>query len=241
MGRRSCQNDFLYWQETRSRGGWAYGSAGGNIGHSQRFSMKKVRRVPVLIQNTFYIFMSIKSEKFVKIGLGAVKNAQYSIYAYIAREYYVTARISIISQRYYSAALLMEQSIELYIKAFLFYQYRKQTWNNKNGHKLRELLEGAQNDIPLFKSVLSNATYMELVDDLQKGYNDIRFGESQISVKRHQLLNIYDKLMYDFISEFFAITKIPGIDTVIVHKQCQEQFLQNLNTKIKYEIFPAVF
>ena len=185
--------------------------------------------------------MTIENEKFTKKGLGEIKSVQFSIFANIAREHYVTARISIISHRWYSTALLMEQSIELYIKALLIHKYKKQTWSNKDGHKLRELMEAAQEDIPIFKKILSDAAYMKLIDDLQKGYNDIRFGEAVISVKKHQLLEVYDNLMYDFISELFAITKIPGIDTIIVHEQCREQFLKNIKTKIKYEIFPAVF
>lgn len=180
--------------------------------------------------------MTLKNEKFTKVGLGNVKNVQYALYASIAREHYVTARISIISQRWYSAALLMEQSIELYIKAFLFYQSKKQTWNNRNGHQLRNLLESAKNDIGIFKNILSNAAYMELIDDLEKGYNDIRFGEAWISVERKKLLNTYDSLMYDFILELFKITNIPNIDTVIVHEQCLEQFLQDLYTNQKYNI-----
>lgn len=184
--------------------------------------------------------MLLKNERFDKIGLGNIKEAQHSLYAMIAREHYVTARVSLGGFRWYSSSLLMEQSIELYVKAFLFYQYKKQTWGKGvAGHKIKNLLISAMGDIAIFKNILENSDYMDLIDDLENGYNDIRFGESQIRIHKN-LLDTYDRLMYDFISEFFKITQIPCIDTVIVDEKSREQFMKNLHTPIKCEFVPSI-
>lgn len=179
--------------------------------------------------------MSIKHTKFDQKQWSPIATA--AIYASIAREHYVTARVSMISQRWYSAALLMEQSIELYIKAFLFLQYKKRTWKNGSaGHALKDLLKSGEKDIPLFKSILSNAAYADLINDLETGYNDIRFGESSINVSRHKALKIYDVIMYSFITEFAKEAKIKTADQLIVHEQCVKQFTEKLKTSVKFAI-----
>lgn len=96
-------------------------------------------------------------------------------------------------------------------------------------------------DIPLFKNILSNAAYIDLINDLETGYNNIRFGESSINVSRHNALKVYDAIMYDFITEFSREAKIKTADRVTVHEQCEKQFREKLETSVKFVIIKIGF
>ncbi len=181
--------------------------------------------------------MTFKNEKFTDVGLQGMGSLQHTMYASIAREHYVSARLAIVSNRFYSAGLLMEQSIELCIKAFIFLHHGQTTWRNRNGHQLRNLLT-TETSIPLFQDILGNTDYMDLIDNFEKGYNDVRFGEAWISIVEDKLLEVYDNLMFEFISTFNQRTGIRGTDTVRVGKLCLAEFKHNLKTNIKFEVFP---
>ena len=181
--------------------------------------------------------MTFKNEKFTDVGLQGMGSLQYTMYASIAREHYVSARLAIVSSRFYSAGLLMEQSIELHIKALIFLHHGQATWKNRNGHQLRNLLT-TETGIPLFQEILGNADYMDLIDNLEKGYNDVRFGEAWISIVEDKLLEDYDRLMLEFISAFHQATGIRGTDTIRVGRLCLDKFKHNLKTNIKVEVFP---
>ncbi len=162
-----------------------------------------------------------------------VSHIQHAMYAGIAREYYVSARLALIGLRLHSAALLMEQSIELYIKAFM--KLNERTWSNgAEGHNLTTLLNNNREAIDLFKIISADADYMDLIKDLQDGYNNIRYGESWIGVNS-KTLQVYDQLMFMFINQFHSLTNIRGADYVDVNPSSMSDFSYNLKTSVKIQ------
>ncbi len=133
---------------------------------------------------------------------------------------YVTARFALFNWAHTSAHQLISQSIEKFIKLFL----KIHKGNFPHSHNHRELLEKNE-DIDLFKKILANSNYMELLDELiDEKFIETRYGENYISAKFPILLDTLDSLVRDFLAE---IPHGPKFHKIGVHERYKDIFLRD--------------
>jgi HEPN domain-containing protein len=122
-----------------------------------------------------------------------------------AKSCYVMARFCLevsFSDFYVPGFLLMQQSLENFIKAFL--KKSNIAWEiGSSGHKFKRLIELGK-DINFFKlKILSREDFINLLKELEEGYNSQRYGESGHFIKNHEkMMDLFDELVYLFVAEF---------------------------------------
>lgn len=133
---------------------------------------------------------------------------------------YVTARFALFNWGHTSAHQLISQSIEKFIKLFL--KIYKGDFPKTHNH--RELLENNQ-DIKLFKKILTNSRYMELLDELvNEKFINTRYGKNYISAEFPTILDTLDSMVKDFLSE---IPDGPKFHKIEVHENYKDIFLKD--------------
>lgn len=132
---------------------------------------------------------------------------------YSGKSCYVLARFCLEASFwdfYVPGFLLMQQSLENLIKAC--FKEKNIDWRQKNGgygskgHKFERLIKLGE-DIDFFnKKIINRSDFASLLKELEDGYNPHRYGESGVSIKRHEkMMDLFDEIVFILVNGFTTL------------------------------------
>jgi hypothetical protein len=119
----------------------------------------------------------------------------------IAQDHYVGARLCLVGGAAFPAQLAMQQCIETGAKALIMSATPARRFRGQAGHRLRELLGEASTTNPRLATLLTNRDVGAVLSVLEKGYNEIRYGEGVLGMDLGGTLNAFDTIAWRLLSE----------------------------------------
>ncbi len=138
-----------------------------------------------------------------------------------AQDCYVAARWSLTHALSAPSCLLARQCVELFIKAILRLDYKKQ-----RGHNLITLLQNHRKAVPYFGQILTQTKLTHLLSELSKAYESLRYGESRCTIDSGIIIQLLDELAYHLRKVYLDTVKAPDAKLYIASGQ-EDDFLCN--------------
>lgn len=156
--------------------------------------------------------MPIRRGRLEDSGVGFDSNQMKGAMQYHAGRDYYTA--CLILQRemkngahwlYHVEIPLMAQCIELFVKAFIRYVDLNP---NPRGHRILRLMSNYQAQIPVFARILADAEKVDLIEQLERAYLELRYAEVAISYETSDM-DLFNSIADELIDEFRSLSGLP--------------------------------
>jgi len=125
----------------------------------------------------------------------------------IAREHYVGARLSFVGGAASPSQLAMHQCIETAAKASLKATAPGRQFGGPDGHKIRTLLTEVALTRPRVKALLDAPDTSRVVDVLEGGYNQIRYGKGVLGIDLGGTLNAFAVIAWNLLTEPYRLSR----------------------------------
>jgi hypothetical protein len=132
--------------------------------------------------------------------LGYCATEYYSITKYIAANYRSSPYV-------YTLVANMHLSLELVVKAIAI-KLKPEFKPKDFRHKTSKVIVRYADEINEFKSIHMNKKKMELIQELENGFIDMRYGETYCVIDHHNDLLLYNSLFIELIDFLYSITKV---------------------------------
>lgn len=151
----------------------------------------------------------------------------------IAREHYVGARVSFVAGAVFTAQLAMQQCIETAAKAILKSTTPGRKFGGASGHKIRDLLVELAPASKAVAALLSDSDTSRVIEVLERGYNQIRYGEGVLGTDLGGALRAFDTIAGSLLIEAGRVLGYqPGL-RLHVGKQTLPAFLWRLALPVR--------
>jgi HEPN domain-containing protein len=162
----------------------------------------------------------------------------------MANQHYVMGRVALMQNSLGSAHLLMEQTVELALKAFV-----KRSDPNKDtkayGHRLTKVLAEVSSDHQLLTNLTQDKEAVALIQMLQDGYNQVRYAEASFSfgsepfgVELHRILGAFDRVACSMLRAMHALTDVYTCTILHVVPPLFTLFMHEFHEKVHLVLLP---
>jgi HEPN domain-containing protein len=144
---------------------------------------------------------------------------------HIARHHHVVARVFLNQTPMgltYSGCLLVQQSIEMFVKAIL-HLHRK----SKGTHSLLELLERGKGEVAYFDKLLKEPKLSYFIRSLWHVYTKMRFGEAGFNVQINESIQILNEVAFNLHKSYIETMKFKDQLPLYVPDAMKEAFLRD--------------
>jgi hypothetical protein len=168
----------------------------------------------------------------------------WSTLIHMANQHYVMGRIAVMHLSLGSAHLLMQQTLELGLKAFV---KRKAPETNTKvySHRLTNIFSDVYSDHDLLSALASDPEAMAFMEMLEKGYNVVRYAEASYSfgsdpfgVETRKLLGTFDRVACSMLRAMHGLTKVYTCTILHVLPPVYPLFIQDFHEKVHLILLP---
>lgn len=164
------------------------------------------------------------------------KEINWSLFAHLAQDYFVFSRIALGCGSGQTAATLWHQMTELYVKAHILYSVFNANYvdfesyrsaNLRVFHNTIFLMEQHKEAVPVFKMLLDNLEFKEVIANLSDNYIPARFGQVHTDIKVSTDLVLLDKIFQLLNNSMFSLTGVHSLRYLKIPSSHLEFFLKS--------------